>query len=177
MNKTNDAFSSSNIIYLKQIRKKVIKEQIPYQIIPKMDKTLYINENELLENNINDFNKEKIQKNLLKQSNSNSNEVEIIQVTLTATSGLKVVIPAPKNMPLSQLFKNYARKIGIPDYMINTKLVFLFNAEKLVPNSQRPISDYFKSFNCNITVLVLANIIGAYSIHDNRKINGKNLYD
>ena len=177
MNNTNDAFSSSNIVYLKQIRKKNIKEQIPYQIIPKMDKTLYINENELLENNINDFNKEKIQKNLLKQSNSNSNEVEIIQVTLTATSGLKVVIPAPKNMPLSQLLKNYVHKIGIPDYMINTKIIFLFKAEILDPNSQRPISDYFKSFNCNIIVIDLENIIGAYCIHDNRKINGKNLYN
>ena len=96
---------------------------------------------------------------------------------MTATSGLKVVIPAPKNMPLSQLFKNYALKIGIPDYMINTKLVFLFNAAKLDTNSQRPISDYFKSFNCNIGVLDIANIIGAYCIHDNRKINGKNLYN
>ena len=96
---------------------------------------------------------------------------------MTATSGLKVVIPAPKNMPISQLLKNYVHKIGIPDYMINTKIAFIFNAVKLDPNSQRPISDYFKSFNCNIVVLDQANIIGAFCIHDNRKINGKNLYD
>lgn len=127
------------------------------ETIPRMNKTLYVNENELKGNNA--FNMNQNQNNFMKFGMSSS--TDIVNVTLIATSGLKVVIPAQKSMPLCQLFKNYVKKVGVPESVIGTKIVFLFNAEKLDVNSTQPISDYFKSFNANITVLDQANIIGA----------------
>ena len=128
------------------------------ETIPRLKKTLYVNEDELPGNN--NFNMNQNQNNFMKQFGMSSS-TNIINVTLTATSGLKVVIPAQKSMPLSQLFKSYVKKVGVPESVIGTKIVFLFNAEKLDTNSSQPISDFFKSFNANITVLDQANIIGA----------------
>ena len=127
------------------------------ETIPRMNKTVYVNENEL--NGNNGFNMNQNQNNFMKFGMSSS--TDIVNITLNATSGLKVVIPAQKSMPLCQLFKNYVKKVGVPESVIGTKIVFLFNAEKLDTNSTQPISYFFKNFNANITVLDQANIIGA----------------
>ena len=128
-----------------------------------MKKTVYVNENELQGNsgnNFSGFSMNQNQKSFMKQYGMSSS-TDIINVTLAATSGLKVVIPAQKSMSLSQLFKIYVKKVGVPESVIGTKIVFLFNAEKLDHNSQQPITNFFKAFNANITVLDQANIIGA----------------
>ena len=128
--------------------------QQPKETIPRMNKTIYAdNVQGSGNNNINNF-------SMMKQFGMGGNN-DVINVTLTATSGLKVVIPAPKTMSLCQLFKNYVQKVGVPESVIGTKIVFLFNAEKLDFNSQEPISKFFKNFQANITVLDQANIIGA----------------
>ena len=130
------------------------------ETIPRVKKTVYVNENELQGNsgnNFSGFSMNQKQNSFMKMSSS----TDIINVTLTATSGLKVVIPAQKSMSLSQLFKIYVKKVGVPEAVIGTKIVFLFNAEKLDHNSQQPITNFFKAFNANITVLDQANIIGA----------------
>ena len=128
--------------------------QQPKETIPRMNKTIYAdNVQGSGNNNINNF-------SMMKQFGMGGNN-DVINITLTATSGLKVVIPAPKTMSLCQLFKNYVQKVGVPESVIGTKIVFLFNAEKLDFNSQEPISKFFKNFQANITVLDQANIIGA----------------
>ena len=133
------------------------------ETIPRVKKTVYVNENELQGNsgnNFSGFSMNQNQNSFMKQYGMSSS-TDIINVTLTATSGLKVVIPAQKSMSLSQLFKIYVKKVGVPESVIGTKIVFLFNAEKLYHNSQQPITNFFKAFNANITVLDQANIIGA----------------
>ena len=133
------------------------------ETIPRVKKTVYVNENELQGNsgnNFSGFSMNQNQNSFMKQYGMSSS-TDIINVTLTATSGLKVVIPAQKSMSLSQLFKIYVKKVGVPESVIGTKIVFLFNAEKLDHNSQQPITNFFKAFNANITVLDQANIIGA----------------
>ena len=136
-------------VYMNDQSQNQNQNQSPQETIPRVKKTLYVNENEFQNN----------QNNFMKFGMSSS--TDIVNVTLTATSGLKVVIPAQKSMPLCQLFKNYVKKVGVPESVIGTKIVFLFNAEKLDANSTQPISNFFKSFNANITVLDQANIIGA----------------
>ena len=126
--------------------------QQPKETLPRMNKTIYADV-QGSGNNINNF-------NMMKQFGMGGNN-DMINVTLIATSGLKVVIPAPKTMSLCQLFKNYVQKVGVPESVIGTKIVFLFNAEKLDYNSQEPIYKFFKNFQANITVLDQANIIGA----------------
>ena len=133
------------------------------ETIPRVKKTVYVNENELQGNsgnNFSGFSMNQNQNSFMKQYGMSSS-TDIINVTLTATSGLKVVIPAQKSMSLSQLFKIYVKKVGVPESVIGTKIVFLFNAEKLDHNAQQPITNFFKAFNANITVLDQANIIGA----------------
>ena len=126
----------------------------PKEVLPRVIKTMYVDKNEVQQNfqnfnNFNDFN----------QFGGMGND--IVNITMTATSGLKVVIPAPKTMPLSDLFITYVRKVGVPDDVIGTKIVFLFNAEKLDVKSKEPLSKFFKSANHNVTVLDQGNIIGA----------------
>ena len=119
--------------------------QQPKEVIPRIIETREVDEKE-------------ITKNFGKTAGMG---VNIINITLTATSGLKVVIPAPNNMTFKELFIQYVKKVGIPESVIGTKIVFLFNAEKLDVNSQEPISKSFKHFSADITVLDQGNIIGA----------------
>ena len=120
----------------------------PKEIIPRKEETLYLNA-------------AGGQSGPSQLSAVGMGNKDIVNVTLTATSGLKVVIAAPKTMTFSQLFKNYVNKVGFPESVIGTKIVFLFNAEKLKVDSEEPISTLFKSFSANITVLDQGNIIGA----------------
>ena len=130
----------------------------PKEIIPREEKTLYVNPNELKGNNIP-----------AQMSNQTYGQFQtlagmgsdIINVTLNATTGFKVVIPAPKTMTFEDLFINFANKAGVPVTTIGKEIVFLYNAEKLDPKSKQPISTMFKSFNANITVLDQGGIIGA----------------
>ena len=119
--------------------------QQPKEVIPRIIETREVAQNE-------------ITKNFGKVA---GNGVNVINITLTATSGLKIVIPAPNNMTFKELFIQYVKKVGIPESVIGTKIVFLFNAEKLDVNSQEPIGKTFKFFNADITVLDQGNIIGA----------------
>ena len=120
----------------------------PKEVIPRKEETLYLNAAG-----------GKSGPSQLSAMGMGNNSV--VNVTLTATSGLKVVIAAPKTMTFSELFKNYEKKVGVPEDVIGTKIVFLFNAEKLKVDSQEPISTLFKTFNANVTVLDQGNIIGA----------------
>ena len=126
----------------------------PKEVLPRVIKTMYVDKSEVQQNfqNFNNFNN-------FNQFGGMGND--IVNITMTATSGLKVVIPAPKTMPLSDLFITYVRKVGVPDDVIGTKIVFLFNAEKLDVKSKEPLSKFFKSANHNVTVLDQGNIIGA----------------
>ena len=126
----------------------------PKEVLPRVIKTMYVDKNEMQQNfqNFNNFNN-------FNQFGGMGND--IVNITMTATSGLKVVIPAPKTMPLSDLFITYVRKVGVPDDVIGTKIVFLFNAEKLDVKSKEPLSKFFKSATHNVTVLDQGNIIGA----------------
>ena len=121
----------------------------PEEVIPRRLDVLYVKDNEIkmTQNNVG-----------MGMGLGGGN---IVNVTLTATSGLKVVIPAPGNMSFKDLFIQYVHKVGIPESVIGTKIVFLFNAEKLDVNSLKPINTSFKHFTADVTVLDQGNIIGA----------------
>lgn len=130
----------------------------PKEIMPRKEETLYVKPNELQGKNIPP-----------QMLNQNFNQFQafagmggdIINVTLNATTGFKVVIPAPKTMTFEELFITFANKAGVPTSTIGEQIVFLYNAEKLDAKSKQPISSMFKSFNANITVLDQGGIIGA----------------
>ena len=70
-------------------------------------------------------------------------------------------MPIGFNNTLQDTLIKYCQKIGVPPSLIGTKLVFLFNAQKLESLPKKTIGQIgLKNFD-NITVLDKDNIIGA----------------
>ena len=154
-NNNNNTQSTQN---LNQNTVYINDDNKPKEIMPRKEETLYVKPSELKGSNIPP-----------QMLNQNFNQFQafagmgsdIINVTLNATTGFKVVIPAPKTMTFEELFITFANKAGVPTSTIGEQIVFLYNAEKLDAKSKQPISSLFKSFNANVTVLDQGGIIGA----------------
>ena len=86
---------------------------------------------------------------------------EVINLIFCATSGLKVDMPIGLNNTLQDTLIKYCQKIGVPPSLIGTKLVFLFNAEKLDPLSKKTIGQIGFKNGTRITVFDQYNVIGA----------------
>ena len=86
---------------------------------------------------------------------------EVINLNFTANTGLKVVMPIGLNNTLQDTLIKYCQKIGVPPSLIGTKLVFLFNAEKLDPLSKKTIGQIDFKNGTRITVFDQYNVIGA----------------
>ena len=56
---------------------------------------------------------------------------DIVNLTFTTAAGYRVIIPASKNMTFKLLFINYANKVGVPLDAIKTKIIFLYNTERV----------------------------------------------
>ena len=137
----------------------------PKPIIPRQEKTIYINQNELQMNN-NNFNNFNNFNNNFQMPNQNFTQFagldnNIINVVLRTTAGFSVVINAPKTMTFEELFINFANKAGVPYETIGKEIVFLFSAAKIDTKSKLPISSMFKGSNARITIIDLKGIIGA----------------
>ena len=131
----------------------------PKEVVPRDEKTIYVQTSELKGHNIPAQNPPNSMPSFTQFQNfANSN---IINVNLTASTGFKVIIPAPKDMTFEELFINFANKASIPESAIGVQVVFLYNAEKLDPKSKSPLSSLIKSNIANITVLDQGGIIGA----------------
>jgi hypothetical protein len=88
--------------------------------------------------------------------------IDIRPILLVASSGLKVLIKISKNKTLKDLFTTYARKIGIGENVLGTKIVFLFNAETIDVNSNKKIQELFPQNSMySVTVVDQNNVIGA----------------
>ena len=106
------------------------------ELIPRSDQTIYIN----------------------KEQATFPNKLNI---ALKATSGLNVIICADKNLPISQLFKQYMDRIGLSYKYLGNELQFLHNGARLYPFSNDPIYSIFKN-NQVIVVYDQGSIVGAY---------------
>ena len=139
----------------------------PKPIIPRQEKTIYVNQNELQMNN-NNMNNNNFNNFNFNFPNQNPNFAQfagldnnIINVVLRTTAGFSVVINAPKTMTFEELFINFANKAGVPYETIGKEIVFLFSAAKIDTKSKLPISSMFKGVNAKITIIDLKGIIGA----------------
>ena len=141
---------SEEIKPLEEIKQSKNNNEQPKGLIPRREGTLFVTENEIkyyfLEHNI---------------ESGMGTEDDIINITLTSISGLKVVIPAPGNISLKDLFLIFAHKFRIPEDAIGIKIIFLFNAEKLDTKTTNPIKTLIKNSNANITVIEQQNFNGA----------------
>ena len=86
---------------------------------------------------------------------------EVINLNFTANTGLKVVMPIGLNNTLQDTLIKYCQKIGVPPSLIEEKLVFLSNAQKLDPLSKKTIGQIGLKNGTLIAVFDQYNVIGA----------------
>lgn len=84
----------------------------------------------------------------------------IINVTMTASTGHKVVIKASGETTIEELLKMYMRKMGLSPDSIGKDVMFLFNGAQLDPTSKEKLGSKFR-VTAAITVYDLKGIIGA----------------
>ena len=129
-----------------------------------------MNFNNMNNNNRNNFNinkhgppKENIprgEKIIQVTKESSSPFVELININLHASSGLKLLMKVPRNITYKELFKFYVEKIGISEHFLGNDIIFLFNATTLDVNDEHVITNKLAD-NCVITVVDRNNVIGA----------------
>ena len=84
----------------------------------------------------------------------------IINVTMNASTGYKVVINASADTSIEELLKMYTRKIGLAENVIGKDIMFLYNGAQLDTKSKQSIGSMFRN-TAVITVYDLNGIIGA----------------
>ena len=84
----------------------------------------------------------------------------IINVTMNASTGYKVVINASADTSIEELLKMYTRKIGLAENVIGKDIMFLYNGAQLNTKSKQSIGSFFRN-TAVITVYDLNGIIGA----------------
>ena len=84
----------------------------------------------------------------------------IINVTMNASTGHKVVIKAGSETTIQELLECYMKRIGLSPDLVGKDIMFMYNGAKLEPNAQKKIGQEFRNA-ATITVYDLKGIIGA----------------
>ena len=82
-------------------------------------------------------------------------------INFHVSSGLKVMITISINKTIEELFKFFAKKIGVSESLLGKEIYFIFNAITLESNDTRLISQVFFKDLCVVTVVDRKNVIGA----------------
>ena len=89
-------------------------------------------------------------------------DCDIRNINFKASSGLNVMISINKNKPLKDLFIEYAKRVGFPEFHLGKEIVFLFNALTIdVNDDKNTINSLFPKDSITITVIDQNEIIGA----------------
>jgi hypothetical protein len=93
----------------------------------------------------------------------NNNQGNKLNITLKASSGLSIVMPTPPNVLMKTMKRNYIKRLGLDDSVLNGAIIFLFNAKVInYKDDIKLISEFFKNKEINtITVIDVNNIIAA----------------
>jgi hypothetical protein len=84
----------------------------------------------------------------------------VINVTMSASTGHKVVIKAGPEATIEELLKVYMKKMGLSPDSIGKDIMFLFNGSQLDAKSKEKLGSKFRA-TAAITVYDLKGIIGA----------------
>ena len=82
-----------------------------------------------------------------------------MNLIMNASSGLTLIMPTPHNTPIKTFLRNYIKKLGLGEGVLGSSIIFLFNAEIIDVNDDKPVS--FFPDNASITVIDVGNVIGA----------------
>ena len=91
---------------------------------------------------------------------NNINEKEKLNILIQASTGMTVLLPSPPYISIAQLFKNYVKKIHLPETVLEKSITFIFEANVVNPFDPNPIYSKFKD-NSRITVIDTQNVISA----------------
>ena len=88
-----------------------------------------------------------------------SQDVPIKNITVEASTGLRLVIKAEENTTIKDFLRLYMKKINLDESYIDRDIIFLFNQNKIDSNSMKTIKA-FPNFT-TITAFDQSNVIGA----------------
>ena len=91
---------------------------------------------------------------------NNINEKEKLNIVIQASTGMTVLLPSPPYISIAQLFKNYVKKIHLPETVLEKSITFIFEANVINPFDPNPICSKFKD-NSLIIVIDTQNVISA----------------
>ena len=132
-----------------------------------------------INNNFNIFNNNNINNNIKNMMNPNDNKEMInkkilpkntllkgefyvpdknkIDIYFESPLQLKVLLSSPPYLTINELFKNFAKKVGLNEKCLNTSLMFIFNGSIIDINDQRSI-DCLSFYRPSITVIEIDGI-------------------
>ena len=88
------------------------------------------------------------------------NQKEKLNIVIQASTGMTVLLPSPPYISIAQLFKNYVKKIHLPETVLEKSITFIFEANVINPFDPNPICSKFKD-NSLIIVIDTQNVISA----------------
>ena len=125
------------------------------------NQNMNINQSGNVNNNNTQESKSVLPRNIsIRQDNNMLPNENIRNIRFDASTGIKVLIRLNRNATLEEAIKEFVRKLGLPERVIENDLIFLFNGSKIDVHSNESISK-FQDFAA-ITVFDQNNVIGAY---------------
>ena len=89
-------------------------------------------------------------------------DCDIRNIKFSDNSGHNVMISINKNRPLKDLFKEYAKRVGFPEFLLGKEIVFIFNGLIIDVNDEKnTINSLFPKDLITNTVICQKDIIGA----------------
>ena len=89
-------------------------------------------------------------------------DIRYIKFIFISSSGCRIMISINKNRPLKDLFKEFAKKVGIPEFNLGVNIFFIFDALYLDVNDEKnTINNIFPKDLITITVIDSKEVIGA----------------
>ena len=82
-------------------------------------------------------------------------------IIFLASSGFRVLIKAPYYETVENLFKLFAKKVGIGESTLGKDIFFIFDASYLKVDDKRAIYEITQTSNPTITVIDSGNVLGA----------------
>ena len=89
-------------------------------------------------------------------------DCDIRNIKFRDNSGHNVMISINKNRPLKDLFKEYAKRVGFPEFLLGKEIVFIFNGLRIDVNDDKStINSLFPKDLITIIVIFIQQVRGA----------------
>ena len=78
---------------------------------------------------------------------------EKISIIIESNKGVKIILPTPKDATINELILAFMKEMKLDENLINQKIYFLYNAERLEKDDKRTVSELEMRHGSRITVL------------------------